>query len=120
MQEEIEQLKKIQISEAQWLEYYKSWQNTSLSKTEYCRQHNLIIDNFYSWCYRFKKKEERAAHYKRDAFIPIVAKEPPVEPNDKIIAELLLSNDIRLKVSLHPKMLLKLIRELSDAAAVIR
>ncbi len=118
--EEVIDLKKKQISEAQWLEHYKSWQKTCLSKTEYCRQHNLMIDNFYSWCYRLKKKEERDARYKRDAFIPIVAKEPPVESNDKIIAELLLSNDMRLKMSLHPKMLLKLIRELSDAATVIR
>jgi hypothetical protein len=120
MKEEIES-KKIQISEAQWLEHYKSWQNTSLSKTEYCRHHNLKTDNFYSWCYRLKKKEAHGVGYKSDAFIPLVAKEElPAAANDKIIAELSLPNDIRLKMSLHPKMLLKLIRELSDAATVIR
>jgi hypothetical protein len=119
MKEEIE-AKKSQISESQWLEYYRSWQKTRLSKTEYCRRHNLKTDNFYSWCYRLKKKEERDAPYESNAFIPIVAKEPPVESNDKIIAEMLLPNDIRLKMSLQPKMLLKLIQELGDAATVIR
>ena len=117
---EIIEQKKVAISEAQWLEHYKSWQKTTLNKTEYCRQHNLVIDNFYSWCYRFKKKEKRDARYEINVFIPIVAKELPEDANDKIIAELILLNDIRLKMSVYPKALLKLIRELNDAAAVIR
>lgn len=112
--------KKRQISAAQWLEHYKSWQNTSLSKAEYCRAHHLKSDNFHSWCYRFRKKEAYEAGYESNVFIPIVAQEPSVDANDKISAEVLLPNAVRLKMSLYPKMLLKLIRELGDAATVIR
>ena len=47
-----------------WNEHIEGWQESNLTQTEYCRQHNLIPHRFTYWKNRIVKPQE--------TFVPLV------------------------------------------------
>ena len=103
------------LSGEEWRNHCKSWLKTSLSKAEYCRQHNLSKDNFYYWC----KKILSPKHDKlKSSFIPVVSK--PSHFNNLVTIELNYPNQLNLSINLSQTNLANLLKELGNATAIIR
>jgi hypothetical protein len=109
--------KKPALKPTEWLSHYEGWKKTSLSKTEYCRRHDLVKDNFYYWCHRIEKAQRAKV---TPSFIPVITEKPSHVITEKVTVELSLASDIQLQLTLTPKLLFTLIKELRDATAIIR
>ena len=68
-----------------WKQHIDSWQETGLSQTEYCRQHNLKHHQLVYWKKRFLKTETDVS------FVPIKLEDlldipaPPDQPSLRVV-----------------------------------
>ncbi len=56
-----------------WQSIIEDWRQSGLSQTEYCRQHHIKAQQFYSWKSRLKKKLAPSEPEKgKGTFLPVV------------------------------------------------
>lgn len=109
--------KKSKISAQDWRAYYLKWEQSSMSKMQFCREHGLKKDNFYYWCKRIR--DENSSSLSKE-FVPVVSRTVETPNSELITVEILFLNQMRLKMSVRESRLISLIREIGDAATIIR
>ena len=65
---------KKKFSEQEKRDYYKAWQQSGMDKVQFCKEHDLTVNELYYWHKRFK---EELAEPKQ--FSPVVAKVTPLD-----------------------------------------
>lgn len=108
---------KTPIGETQWRSYYLKWKDSSLSKTQFCKTHQLVTENFYYWAKKFKDENTFSTS---NHFVPVVSRNTEPTKIEFINIELLLPNQTCLKFSIKEMRLVSLIQEMCDAVTVIR
>jgi hypothetical protein len=101
----------------EWRDCCLTWKKSSLSKAQFCKAQGLDVKKFYYWCRRFCPENNEAAP---THFVPIVSQEESMDKNTCISLVLLLPNQTQLTFQVAEERLVALVKELSDAAAVIR
>lgn len=69
-----------------WQSIIEDWRQSGLSQSEYCRQHQIKPQHFYSWKNQLKKKLGQNDPKKKGKFLPIVWEEssPIAEPTLRV------------------------------------
>jgi len=79
--------------------YYHAWKKSTLSKPEFCRQHQLCVKTFYRWV---KKIESKASISSRPQLLPVKPSSDLNTPSDKgDLIQLLLPNGYCLRFKLR-------------------
>jgi hypothetical protein len=105
------------IGEAQWRAHYLEWRRSSMSKAQFCKTHQLVIENFYYWARRFQDEEAPSTP---NHFVPVISRNSEPTKIELVAIDLLLPNQTRLKFSIKETRLVSLIQEMCDAVTVIR
>ena len=113
------------LSKEDWRKHCHGWSKSGLSKTEYCRRHDLSKDNFYYWCKKILPTNKGAASENRlrSNFVPVVSKsasEQRSTVNHLVMLELRYPNDLKVNLELSESTMVTLLKELGNAAAIIR
>lgn len=97
----------------------EEWKASGKTKTDFCREKNIGLSTFYSWCNQLwpEQKKERL-------FLPLQVKKMPsiesTKAQDQTDVELILSNGNLLRFKLPIKNLITFIQELMHATATVR
>ena len=107
---------KIQLSEQEKRDYHKAWQKSGMSKTEFCKEHGLKVNELYYWDKRFKEKPTELKQ-----FAPVRLKQSQPDDQQNIAQlEIRLPNHTQLLVSLRENQLVTFIQELCNAVTIVR
>lgn len=105
------------LSEQERRDYYRAWENSSMSKSDFCKEHKLPVNSLYYWHKLFKKESA----IKKKRFLPVVAKIIPSDHQQTVIhLEMRLPNQVQLSIPLRESHLISFIQELCNAVTVIR
>ena len=89
-----------------WKHHIDSWQETGLSQTEYCRQHNLKHHQLVYWKKRFLKTETDVS------FVPLKLEDLLDIPGQSDHAPLCLVINNDFKIEIRPGFNAQLLRQL--------
>lgn len=100
-------VKKQRRSEEKWASIVRSYHQSTLSKTAFCKAHKLSRSNFYMWDRYFAEAKEDQARIAASAFVPVslvdaeatTAKSHGIAPVDRIKSALQLENSQGLRLS---------------------
>ena len=108
-------IKSKRLTAEEWESHCHAWEKTSLSKAEYCRNHELAKDSFYYRCQRIaKSKPSRTT----SDFVPIVQKGSG--STEKITVTVKFPNLVCLTIMISENKLLDLIKALGNATSIVR
>ncbi len=104
------------FSEEEKREQYAAWISSGLSKSQFCRERGLKINEFYYWHKCFKKEK-----IKNSAFAAVSTKPGLSNATEEIVGiEIQLPSQARLTFSLARDQLVSFVQELCHATAIIR
>lgn len=100
-------VKKQRRSEEKWASIVSAYHQSTLSKTAFCKIHNLSRSNFYMWEHYFRNAEAAPKPRPPSAFVPVslveteatLAKSAAISAEDRINSALQLSNKKGLRLS---------------------
>ena len=93
-----------------WSEHIQNWRQSSLSRTAYCREHNLIVHRLTYWV---RKSDATTVQHKSRAFIRV---EPsPLGPNRVVDSQ----SDTRFTLHLSDRRTLNSSRRLAHEYGAI-
>jgi len=91
---ELSRAEQLEQKRSYWKQHIDSWQETSLTQTEYCRQHNLKHHQLVYWKKRFLKTETNVS------FVPLKL-EGLLETSarqDQAALTLVINNQIKVEI----------------------
>ena len=107
---------------------YQQWKMSNQTKHAFCKAQRFTKTSFYKWCQKLEGEEKiekinRPNH--SGAFAPVIHRkkilvEKGLEAPEKISLELLLPNQIMIKLQLPLNQVNHLIQEWCDAATIVR
>ncbi len=89
-----------------WKQHIQSWQETGLTQTEYCRQHNLKHHQLVYWKKRFTQTEEGVS------FVPLEFNAFPGKPKQLACSGLCLVINDHFKIEISYGFDVQLLRQL--------
>lgn len=105
------------LSEQEKRDYYRAWESSGISKSDFCKKHGLSSNQLYYW----HKLYKAGSTTEPKPFSPVVAKiiSPHSQQNIAKL-EIRLPNQAQLFITLHENRLVPFIQELCNAVTVIR
>src|SRR3990167_6589164 len=105
------------ISEQEKRDYYRAWEGSGMHKSKFCKEHGLIVDEFYRWHKLFRKKPPG----EQKQFSPVIVKNasPNLQQNMAQL-EIQLPNQAKLFIALRENQLVSFIQELCHAVKIYR
>jgi hypothetical protein len=104
--EQLSRAEQLEQKRTYWKQHIDSWQETGLSQTEYCRQHNLKHHQLVYWKKRFLKTETDVS------FVPLRLEDLldiPAQPDHTSLC-LVVNNHFRIEI--RPGFDAQLLRQL--------
>ena len=92
--EQLSRAEQLEQKRSYWKQHIDSWQDTDLTQTEYCRQHNLKHHQLVYWKKRFLKTETDVS------FVPVKLEDLldiPVQP-DRAALCLVIDNHFKIEI----------------------
>lgn len=73
---------KLTANQQRWQFIIEDWQQSGLSQSQYCRQHRLNVNRFYSWKNQLKKKlaSSQAQEKEQGVFLPVAMESAGATP----------------------------------------
>ena len=99
----------------------QQWKTSGLSRSEFCRQHGVPLSSFHHWLSGKSLNGVRLNLKKNQDWVPVTVKETP-DPitEEPLLLEMVLPNQIRLKLSVTSSKINSIIEELSHANTALR
>jgi hypothetical protein len=103
---ELSRAEQLEQKRSYWMQHIDSWQKTSLTQVEYCRQHNLKHHQLVYWKKRFLKTETNVS------FVPLKLEDLLETPTRHDQASLTLVINNQFKVEIRAGFDAQLLRQL--------
>ena len=98
---------------------YKLWESSGLSKRAFCKEYGVALPGFYKWSRLFNFNQ--ATQGETPAFTPIkILSNAPQVLEERIELDFLLTTAMRVKLTIKPRLLSSVLKELYDAASTLR
>ena len=95
----------------------EEWKISNKSKRDFCKEKNIPIATFFAWCNKLWPEEKKASRQ----LLPVKIKPCDfTDKSDQTEFEIILLNGSKLHFRLATKKIVSFIKELSDAATIIR
>lgn len=96
---------------------YWEWKSSGWSQTRFCRKHNISLDTFIEWS--LQVKNQPVSHFCEIQPIPVlpIAGEAVIEA---MTVELAFPNKVTARIQANEHQFVVLLREVLNAASVIR
>ena len=104
--EQISRAEQLEQKRTYWKQHIESWQQTGLTQTEYCRQHNLKHHQLVYWKKRFLKTETDVS------FVPLKLEDLLDLPPRRDQASLTLEINNQFKIEIRADFDARLLRQL--------
>ena len=104
--EQISRAEQLEHKRTYWKQHIDSWQQTDLTQTEYCRQHNLKYHQLVYWKKRFLKTETNVS------FVPLKLEDLLEMPTRQNQASLILVINNQFKIEIRAGFDSQLLRQL--------
>jgi hypothetical protein len=104
--DQLSRAEQLEQKRSYWKQHINSWQETGLTQTEYCRQHNLKHHQLVYWKKRFLKTETDVS------FVPIKLEDLLDIPAPLESASLSLVINNHFKIEIRPGFDVQLLRQL--------
>jgi hypothetical protein len=100
----------------------QAWKTSSLSQSEFCKQQGVALSSFHQWLSGRRLDSVRQnVKNNADDWAEVAIKNSPAPITEELLLiEMVLPNQIRLKLSIAPSKMNSLIEELSHAATALR
>ena len=103
--DELSRTEQLEQKPSYWKQHIDSWQQTSLTQAEYCRQHNLKYHQLVYWRKRFIKTETHVS------FVPLELEDLLDVPDRQDHASLTLAIQDRFKIEIRAGFDAQLLRQ---------
>jgi len=70
---------KLTANQQRWQSIIEDWQQSGLTQSQYCRQHRINVNRFYSWKNQLKNKLAPSRKAEQGVFLPVVIENPEPE-----------------------------------------
>jgi len=113
---------KTELSTQQKLDYCLQWENSGMRKAEFCKMHGFSVSRFYYWYHHIYLKSKSNRTSQEGNWTPVMPerKEEFSTLMGAEQVEVILPNQVILRLSLPSSRVVSFIEELSHAAAIIR
>jgi hypothetical protein len=112
---------KIELTTQQKLDYCLQWESSGMRKAEFCKRHGFSVSRFYYWYHHMYLKSKNQGKGQEGQWSPVVSDSKGFstrEGSEQI--EVILPNQVILRLLLPSSRVVSFIEELSHAAAIIR
>ena len=98
------------VKEQYWRDFIERWQQSNLNIRQFCRQHQLSENSFYSWRRELRIREQEATLAQTDdhqaTFVPVhIRADPASEPSDAIDIVLSSGRIVRVRPGFDKQLL---------------
>ncbi len=99
----------------------QQWKTSGLSRSEFCRQHGVALSSFHHWLSGKRLNGARLNLKYNQDWVPVTVKKTP-EPitEEPLLLEIVLPNQMRVKLAVKPSKINTIIEELSHANTALR
>ena len=99
----------------------QQWRTSGLSQHAFCKQHGVALSSFHQWLSGKRLDGARLNLKYNQDWVPVAVKKPP-DPiiEEPLLIEIVLPNQIRLKLSVASSKINSIIEELSHANTALR
>jgi len=99
----------------------QQWKTSGLSRSEFCRQHGVALSSFHHWLSGKRLNGVRLNLKNNQDWVPVALKTTP-DPitEETLLLEMILPNQIRLKLALPSSKINSIIEQLSHANTALR
>lgn len=99
----------------------QQWKTSGLSRSEFCRQHGVALSSFHHWLSGKRLKGARLNLKYNQDWVPVTVKKTP-EPitEEPLLLEIVLPNQMRVKLAVTSSKINSIIEELSHANTALR
>lgn len=99
----------------------QQWKTSGLSRSEFCRQHGVALSSFHHWLSGKRLNGARLNLKYNQDWVPVTVKKTP-EPitEEPLLLEIVLPNQMRVKLAVTSSKINSIIEELSHANTALR
>jgi transposase-like protein len=99
----------------------QQWKTSGLSRSKFCRQHGVALSSFHHWLNGKRLEGARLNLKNNQDWVPVtVKKRPDPITEEPLLLEMILPNQIRLKLTVASSKINTIIEELSHANTALR
>lgn len=112
---------KIELTTEQKLDYCLQWENSGMLKADFCKKHGFSASRFYYWYHHMYLKSKNQGKDQESQWSPVACNRKAfstLERSEQI--EVMLPNQVILRLLVPSSRVVSLIEELSHATAIIR
>ncbi len=99
----------------------QQWKTSGLNRSEFCRQHGVALSSFHHWLSGKRLEGARLNLKNNQDWVPVALKKTPdLITEEPLLLEMVLPNQISLKLSVTSSKINSFIEQLSHANTALR